>query len=105
MSHVVERPSGVGTLSEDGKNLGQVEYNIIVYQETRRIDTQEGSQELEGRRRIEGEITPRENQDLWDLCNRRAILVLELKDGRILECSLAPGGEIVNRSGKGIHRP
>ena len=107
MSYVVERLSGTGTLSDNGKDLGEVDYDLVVYQETNEITTLGGRvHSVEGHRQITGSISPLAKQDFFDLWQRGARLVLTLDDGRIWECLLGePGGKLSSRGRKGIHTP
>ena len=107
MSHVVEQLSGTGTLSENGKDLGEIEYDLVVYQEMHENRTM-GSRvhSVEGLRQTTGTITPLANQDFFDLWQRSARLILTLDDGRIWECFISGvDGKVSSRGGKGIHTP
>lgn len=93
-----ERLSGVGALSTPEGLLGDVRYLIDVYQEMYEVP----GESAPGLFDLRGKITDPMSVDLWPLQQGNVELTLNLEDGRVLDCQLAPGGKLAAR-GKGIH--
>jgi hypothetical protein len=92
-----------GTLHEGPVALCRIRYRLTVL---RRFTRGTDGKRVELAPSITGELRDLENAcDLGDLFERKAILTLELSDGRLLECVLQDAEGRVVAAGRGLREP
>ncbi len=96
MMRLIDQPTGIGELYEDGRRLGTVHYNLNVYQQY-----DEGADRaVAGVQHIEGRVTAADKVDLLELSGRSAQLLLKLSDGRTVNFQIRDdlGNIVANES-------
>ena len=98
----IERASGTGSVTrKDGTPLGEVNYDLRVYQRIMDVGTKDGPESVSGLISIEGQV---EGLDSFALMSEGAMLTLRLEDGRELEFFFKDiKGRIA--AGGGLHKP
>ncbi len=93
---LIEQPCGAGTVyRNDGDFVGQVGYELRVYQNYSDARTKDSAAAPLGRKPVEGRVTGLDNNTLW---SDGALLTLHLRDGRRLDFQIWLDGMITTNS-------